>query len=190
MRRIFTLIFCLFLTPSAPNPAHADDYATCASKNSDDFKKEDFIGKAMAACNAVIDKKQFSGKSLAIVYSHRGYWKYRAKQYDAAIIDYDKALALDSTNHEFYDYRADCWVEKGNDERALADYEQALLVKPSYLAARYSRGRIFEKRGALEKARAEYTQVVTGKATERIGEWAQKEAAARLKAMDDKLKKP
>jgi tetratricopeptide (TPR) repeat protein len=190
MRRMSSLLICLAMLAGAPGLARADDYDVCASKDSNDFKKDSYIGKALAACNAVIDKKQLTGKSLAIVYSHRGYWKHRANQLDAALLDYQKALELDKTNHEFYDYRADVWVDKGNDERAIAEYDQALLLKPDYLAARYSRAMIHEKRGNLEKARAEYTQVVNSKATERIGEWAQKQARAQLKAMDEKPKKP
>jgi tetratricopeptide (TPR) repeat protein len=191
MRGIAIGLFCAatLVAVLPAEPARADDMAVCASRGTDDFKKEEYIGKGMAACTKVIDEKQVSGKRLAIAYALRGYWKHQAKQLDAAMLDYEKALNIDTTNHEFYDYRADIWVDKGNDERALAEYEQALRLKPDYLAARYSRGRIFEKRGELEKARAEYTQVVTGKATERIGEWAKREAAARLKAMDDKLKK-
>jgi tetratricopeptide (TPR) repeat protein len=192
MRRITLGLFCVttIIAILPAQPARADDMAICASRGTEDFKKDDYAGKGMAACTKVIDEKQVSGKRMAIAYALRGYWKHQAKQLDAALADYEKALSIDTTNHEFYDYRADIWVDKGNDERALAEYEQALRLKPAYLAARYSRGRIYEKRGDLEKARAEYTQVVTGKATERIGEWAKTEARERLKEMDEKLKKP
>jgi tetratricopeptide (TPR) repeat protein len=190
MRRIFSLLFCLALLAVAPQLARADDYAVCALSNSDDYKREDYISKAVAACSKVIDAKQRSGKALSVVFAHRAYWKHRAKQFDAALLDFDKALDLDNTNHEFYDYRADVWIDKGNEERALAEYEQALRVKPTYLAARFSRAKIYENRGNLEKARSEYAQVIAGKATERIGEWAQSEARARLKAMDEKPKQP
>jgi tetratricopeptide (TPR) repeat protein len=190
MRRIFVHLFCFALLAVAPQLARADDYAVCASKNSDDYKREDYISKAMAACSKVIDAKQRSGKALSAVYAHRAYWKHRAKQLDAALLDYDMALELDKADHELYDYRADIWFDKGNEERALAEYDQALLLKPDYLAARVSRAKIYEKRGNLEKARSEYAQVIAGKATERVGEWAQSEARARLKAMDEKQKKP
>jgi Tfp pilus assembly protein PilF len=188
MRRIFTHLFGVALLAAVAHPARADDMDVCSSHGTDDFKKADYIAKGMAACTKVIDEKQVSDKRLANAYAQRGYWKHQANQLDAAMLDYDQALDLDNTNHEFYDYRADIWVDKGDEERALAEYEQALRVRPTYLAARVGRAKIYEKRGNLEKARLEYAQVIAGKTADRVGEWAQSEARARLKAMDEKHK--
>jgi tetratricopeptide (TPR) repeat protein len=183
------LLLLAALLATLPAPARADDMAICASRGSDDFKNAGYIAKGLAACAKVIDEKQVSGKRLAIAHALRGYWRHQAQQLDAAMADYDQAVILDATNHEFYDYRADIWVDKGDEDRALAEYEKALRLKPDYLAARYSRGKLYEGRGDTQMAIADYMQVVNGTATERIGEWAQTEAAARLKALDQKLTK-
>jgi hypothetical protein len=51
-------------------------------------------------------------------------------------------------------------------------------------AAHHSRGKIYEKRGDIEHARVEYKKVMALPAANRIAEWAQSNASARLKDLD------
>ncbi|TGD56912.1 tetratricopeptide repeat protein [Flavobacterium humi] len=47
--------------------------------------------------DSIIRLKPFSGE-----YFNRAYLYYLNKEYDNALSDYNKAISLDSTNHEFF----------------------------------------------------------------------------------------
>ena len=85
--------------------------------------------------------------------------------------------------HESYDYRADVYQDKGDLDAALENYNQATKIDPTYAAAYFSRGRIYEKKGDIDKARAEYNQAIAVPTVNRIAQWAQDNARARLKAL-------
>jgi tetratricopeptide (TPR) repeat protein len=84
---------------------------------------------------------------------------------------------------EGYDYRADVWKAKGNVERALADYEMAIRLDPTYAAAYYRRGRTNEDRGDIEKARADYNAALAVPEKDRIAKCAQDQARERLREL-------
>jgi tetratricopeptide (TPR) repeat protein len=141
------------------------------------------------ACTRLIAKR--SGKPLSQVYAARGSWNYKKKDYNAALADYDRALSIDAENVEFYDYRADAWLAKGELDRAVDNYDQAIRVDPTYAAAYFSRGRAYEKKGEIDRPRASYRAALVPprnrklKIQGRIQEWAQLNAEKRLKEMDE-----
>jgi tetratricopeptide (TPR) repeat protein len=158
---------------------------TCESAQSDAFKRDDAIAPGIAACTQVLARTSLSTKNRAIIHGIRGYWKHKAKDFDGAMADYNRALELDRNYFEGYDYRADLWVDIGNDERALADYEQALRIDPNYAAAYYSRGKIFERRGDLRSAREAYEAALRVPKRDRIAEWAQRQATTALNRLQN-----
>jgi Tfp pilus assembly protein PilF len=84
---------------------------------------------------------------------------------------------------ETYDYRADVYQQQGNLDLALAEYDHATKIDPTYAAAFFSRGPIYEKKGDLAKARAEYNSAIAVQTKDRIAQWAQDNARARLRAL-------
>jgi Tfp pilus assembly protein PilF len=60
----------------------------------------------------------------------------------------------------------------------------ATMLDPTYAAAYYSRGRIYEDQGKAEKARAEYNAALAVPEKDRIAKWAQDQARARLKELE------
>lgn len=164
----------------APRDAELE---TCERAHSDAYKDDKSIAPGIAACTRVLDRGKLSQKNRAIIYAMRGYWKHRAKDHQGALADYGTALDLNPSNFEILDYRADLWVEMGNDERALADYEQASRIDPAYVAAHYSRGVIYERRGDIAAARAAYEKALSLPNRDRIAEWAQNNARQRLDAL-------
>jgi Tfp pilus assembly protein PilF len=78
--------------------------------------------------------------------------------------------------------------DKGDLDAALQEYDRATKIDPTYAAAYYSRGQIYEKKGDLDKARAEYNAALAVPTINRIAQWAQDNARARLKALADGAK--
>ena len=92
---------------------------------------------------------------------------------------------MEPKNVESFDYRADVYQQKGDYDRALSDYDRASKLDPTYTAAHYSRGMIFEKKKDFDKARTEYKITIGLPTKDRIAQWAQDNARARLKALDE-----
>lgn len=116
------------------------------------YNESSFFDRGLQACNRLIAKR--SGKEqLSRAYAGRGAWQFKKKNYDAALADYDRALSIDAENIEFYDYRADAWMAKGDLSRAIDNYDQVIRLDPTYAAAYYSRGRAYEKNGEIDRAR-------------------------------------
>ena len=110
------------------------------------------------------------------------------KRYDEALPIYDRAIELDPSDVENYDYRGEVWQLKGNNDRALADYSMAIRINPLYVSAYYQRGYIYEALGKLDLAKSDYSAALslptkTPGYNERNGKWAQENAQARLNAL-------
>ncbi len=188
--------FAAFLWSTAnPTAAQAaDDITDCYSIGTENYNEFSFFDRGLQACNRLIAKG--SGKEqLSRAYAGRGAWQFKKKNYDAALADYDRALSIDAENIEFYDYRADAWMAKGDLSRAIDNYDQVIRLDPTYAAAHYSRGRAYEKIGEIDRARASYRAALVPprerkqKMQERIQEWAQVNAEKRLKALDEQPSK-
>jgi tetratricopeptide (TPR) repeat protein len=180
----------LWLTASA---AQADDYQTCFSLGGENesYKNAGRFAEAEQACTRLIAVR--TGIVLAATYACRGSWRHKQKNYDGALQDYDQAISINPKNVEFYDYRADTFLAKGNVDGAIATYDKAIGMDPTYAAARFSRGQAYATKGLIDQARADYQAVIAlpaarasfGQKEDRIQQWAQQEAAKRLKKLDE-----
>ncbi len=54
-------------------------------------------------------------------------------EYDRAIADYDKAIALKPKYADFYNNRGIAYDKKGEYDRAIADYDKAIALNPKML---------------------------------------------------------
>ena len=191
MYRIAWLFAALLWSVANPAAARAaDDVTDCFSLGTENYNEPGFFDRGLQACSRLIAKR--SGKDqLSKAYGGRGSWQFKKKDYDAALADYDRAISIDAENIEFYDYRADAWMAKGELSRAIDNYDQVIRMDPTYAAAYYSRGRAYEKEGEIDRARASYRAALVPprerkmKIQERIQEWAQANAAKRLKELDE-----
>ena len=165
--------------------AQETDRVTCFSLGNENYKDKDKFDAGESACSRMINTGKFSGKGLASIHRARGSWRQKKGLLDASLADYAIAIKIEPKNVESFDYRADVYQQKGDFDRALADYDRASKLDPLYAAAHFSRGMVFEKKKDLDKARAEYNIVIALPTRDRIAQWAQDNARARLKAMDD-----
>jgi tetratricopeptide (TPR) repeat protein len=187
MRRLFPLFALLALVAAAPSLAFADaegDRIACFSLGNENYKDTSKIDPGMAACTRMINGGKFKDKALASLYRARASWKEKKGNLDAALADYNISIRIEPDNVESYDYRADVYQDKGDLDAALENYNQATKIDPTYAAAYFSRGRIYEKKGDLAKAREEYNAAIAVPTVNRIAQWAQDNARARLKALE------
>jgi Tfp pilus assembly protein PilF len=79
---------------------------------------------------------------------------YRAKSdFDQAIADLDKALALDPKSPLALTERASIHHAKGDFDRATADYNPAITAQPKSAAVFYGRGEAYRAKNDFDRAR-------------------------------------
>jgi tetratricopeptide (TPR) repeat protein len=85
--------------------------------------------------------------SLLPVHLKHGLDHFHHQNYDAAIVEYTKALEIDPENAEAFDRRGNAYFQKGDLDHALPDYNQALTFNPRSADALLHRGLIHMARG-------------------------------------------
>jgi tetratricopeptide (TPR) repeat protein len=93
-------------------------------------------------------------------YFRDGYLAATAREWDAAISLYTKAIELDRTNPEIYLQRAAAHQMAGHIDLAIADYEKALELKPDYYLALEYLAKLYETKGYYDRAINLYTRAL------------------------------
>jgi tetratricopeptide (TPR) repeat protein len=192
MRRLLPLAALLLFTACGVTPswsAEDKDRVICFSLGNENYKDQSKFDPGLNACTRMINSARYKDKELAAIYRARGSWKQKKGELDAALADYGISIGIEPDNVESYDYRADVYQQNGDLDRALADYDRASRLDPTYAAAYYSRGLIYEKKNDIGSARVEYNKAIAVPTINRIAQWAQDNARARLKALAEEGKK-
>ncbi|GAB4537170.1 MAG: hypothetical protein Kow0063_23550 [Anaerolineae bacterium] len=86
---------------------------------------------------------------------------------EQALLWYDRAITVESISSQAHRERSQAYSERGgiyekqgNNQAALKDYDQAILVDPDNADAYYTRGRLYEQLGRNDEALADYIQVL------------------------------
>jgi lipoprotein NlpI len=85
------------------------------------------------------------------------------REYERAIRDFDRALALEPGLTVAWRQRALAYRSKGDYERALADFEQAILLAPSDARLYTDRGVAYELLGDYASAIRDFTRAISFK---------------------------
>lgn len=86
----------------------------------------------------------------------RGMVGFKQKNYRGAIVDFDRAIALNPELAEAYYYRGFAWGKLEEYKLAIDDFDRALEIKPLWAEAYNNRGNIYYKLKEYEKAIADY----------------------------------
>jgi len=90
----------------------------------------------------------------------RGNDYLRKGEYDRAIANYTKAIALDPNDAYAYNNRGLAYRKKGEHGRAITDYDKAIALNPNYFFAYYNRGNAHKKKGDKEQAIADFRKAL------------------------------
>src|ERR1700690_1370617 len=136
------LFVSLWLFPAAKEPVAqqhqpVDVLAPCS--------KVGGYPERIQACTSLLASGNLKGSDVPNAYWYRG-WAYVAtKQYQLAANDYSQAIALSPNSGDFYNARAEQWMELGNNDRAMQDLDQAIRLKPDFAAAFTNRGIVLRR---------------------------------------------
>ena len=150
MIRILTIVLALALLATT---ALADRYKDCAQRKDPDL--------SIRACTEIIEGgARESDEQRALAYKNRGIAHYVNRDCDRAIIDLDRAIAINPNHAEAYEGRGICYAEKREYDRALLDFDRAIELNPKLGHAYYGRGIIYFAKGETAKANAEFAKAV------------------------------
>ena len=66
-----------------------------------------------------------------MAYYNRGFAYEKKGEYDRAIVDYDKAIAINPKFAAAYNNRGNAYYKKGDKEQAIVDFRKTLDIDPS-----------------------------------------------------------
>jgi tetratricopeptide (TPR) repeat protein len=108
----------------------------------------------------------FFGSTENLIYNERAEANRALGNIDAAILDYTEFATrsahylLPEIHAQTYAARGALYAQKGDIERALADYTEATSLSANNSDYRLERGRLLAKAGRLEQAIADLTKVI------------------------------
>ena len=144
-------------------PAVADDWDDCSSSGAD---------RSIRGCTAYIDAGTHIAKDVAKAYFNRGI-AYDDKSddnidekggdennYDLAIKDYDRAIALDPKMSDAYVNRGRIHFKKQKLDLALKDFNRAILLNPREPVAYNNRGHLNLRKGNTDQAMEDFDRAI------------------------------
>jgi tetratricopeptide (TPR) repeat protein len=84
-----------------------------------------------------------------------------AKEYEAAIASYDKALSIQPDYHQAWNNRGSALDDLGRYQEAIASYDKALSIQPDDHQAWYNRGIALRNLGRYQEAIASYDKALS-----------------------------
>ena len=98
---------------------------------------------------------------LRVLYKWRVYAYMELEQYDKAIADSDRIIALEPEEATNYNFRAYVYSEAKQYDLAIADYTKAIKLLPNYAHAYKNRGQTYAKLKQYDLAIADYTKALS-----------------------------
>lgn len=143
------LIVCATSTAALAQPS--SNWVHCTSS---------FAQAAVSACTRLINSDGLDPTQLASALTHRGAAYYRMGDYDRAIGDYTRVMALDSRNASTYSARGAAFHRKQAFHQALADFNRAIELDAGAASAYTGRGSVYLRTGVLDRAIADHTRAI------------------------------
>ena len=139
--------------PAASEPSH--DLPTCLISASTEM--------VFQACSAVIADGRESPENLAKAHLNRAKTWWVPGRYDPerAMADYDAAIRLDPSSGEAFEARGTEWHHRGDLDRAIADFTEAIRLgsgRPGH--AHQRRGIAWRDKGDFERAIADFDHAI------------------------------
>src|SRR2546430_11056241 len=111
------------------------------------------------ACNKIIALKVFTGEKLATIYFWRAVGWNKKGNYTQVIADAGEAIRLHPST-ALYNLRGSAYYDKGEDDIAIADFNDALRMGPPSGIIFHNRGNAWRSKGEYAKAIADYDQSI------------------------------
>jgi tetratricopeptide (TPR) repeat protein len=136
-------------------------------KADDAFAEIERLRKELAVTRSEADKltkqKEYNTASnilSAADWFQKGYNALEVKEYDNAILYYQKAIELNPNFFAAYYSLGIAYKLKGNFDKAIQSYEKAIELNPNFSDAYYNLGLAYRSKGDLNKAIRSYEKAI------------------------------
>jgi tetratricopeptide (TPR) repeat protein len=99
--------------------------------------------------------------SVSEAYNHRAEYYYTLHENEKVLLDYNKALLIDSTDRDAYYNRGLLYSDYGKNDLAIADYTSAIKLAPEFEYAYTNRGLLYYKSEQYALALNDFKKVIT-----------------------------
>jgi tetratricopeptide (TPR) repeat protein len=155
MRRAILLLSLLAAAPWSA-PSLAQSRAQLGPLCTTDTTPAD---QQIDACNKIIALKVFAGEKLATIYFWRAVGWNKKGNYNQVIADASEAIRL-HPSVALYNLRGSAYYDKGEDDIAIADFNDALRTGPPSGIIYHNRGNAWRSKGEFANAIADYDQSI------------------------------
>lgn len=154
--RAILFALCLILCAAcAPALALATDSNPCK-----DLFDSSAFDEAIAACTELQQRQGASVSDQLAALGIRGRSKIAKRDFNAAIGDFDEALALDPAAAEILNWRGVAFRRLGNYDMAIRDHTKAISLKKDFAEAYNYRGLAYKMSGQKDKALEDFDQAI------------------------------
>lgn len=123
-RHLIGLVLALAVSPAWAQTQEQIDWCNGSTATDD---------QTIEGCTALIQSGHETPANQALAYNYRAFSYVVKGQYDLAVADYNKAIAL-KPDADYYDSRGLAYEKEGNRDQAIADFRTALKLAPDNTA--------------------------------------------------------
>jgi tetratricopeptide (TPR) repeat protein len=118
--------------------------------------------RSIRACSTIIQSGRLDDRpdGLSVAYEYRGIAFTNYRQFDLALLDFDKAVQLNPNNVEILYNRAVALERKGALDDAIVDLDKVLRLQPGFKGAAYERAYCLLKKGEYQRAIADFDRAI------------------------------
>ncbi len=152
----------VFELPATPEVVESESSRLLLEGNYEEYLKlsaEQKIEKVLEIQDLLTEQHQTEERKTSLLFE-LGNLLSSAKEYEAAIASYDKAVEFKPDLHQAWNNRGNALGKLGRYEAAIASYDKAVEIKPDYHQAWYNRGSALGNLGRYEDAIASYDKAV------------------------------
>jgi tetratricopeptide (TPR) repeat protein len=113
-----------------------------------------------AVCTPIIENRKLSTKVRADAYGHRGYGRYRGRNYEAAIEDYDNGLRLAPNNPNLHRLRGVAFMDMGDCVKAISAASKSVEIDPTVPNAFLVLAKCYGRLGQPDAERTSLNRVI------------------------------
>lgn len=170
------LVLAALLGLMVAAPAQSDPKALNETPCFDPQASDD---DTIASCTSLVAGGSLSGNNLAATYDNRGFAYSNKRQYDLALLDFDRALSLNPRNVQALINRGLVYFQQDRYDLAIDDDNTVLLLAPNNVDAFNNRGLCYYNQGQYDLAIADFNQEVRAMPNAYLGYYNRGRANAR-----------
>jgi tetratricopeptide (TPR) repeat protein len=118
------------------------------------------LDEQIAGCTASIQSGSWSGKNLSWAYANRCIGYKDKAEYDRAMVDCNKAIALDPRNDHAHNTRGAIFHLTEKYDEAIEEYSRAIQLNATTVDPFHNRGMSYAAKGDYDTAIADYNSAL------------------------------